>query len=70
MNALEQTIAPFYVPVADEITLFRAAAASSLPVLLKGPTGCGKTRLVEYMAHTLGVPLHTVSCHEDMTASD
>lgn len=62
--------APFYAPVAGELDLFAAAARRGLPIMLKGPTGCGKTRLVEHMAHRLGVPLFTVSCHEDMTASD
>lgn len=62
--------APFYLPVGNELTVFAAAWRQGLPLMLKGPTGCGKTRLVEHMAATLGVPLHTVSCHEDMTASD
>jgi nitric oxide reductase NorQ protein len=62
--------APFYAPVGREVEVFRAAAEEGLAVMLKGPTGCGKTRLVEHMAHRLGLPLYTVSCHEDMTASD
>jgi nitric oxide reductase NorQ protein len=62
--------APFYAPVDREIEIFEAAARRGLPLMLKGPTGCGKTRLVEFMAHRLGVALFTVSCHEDMTASD
>jgi len=62
--------APFYSPVGSEIEIFQAAAVQGLAVMLKGPTGCGKTRLVEHMAHRLGRPLYTVSCHEDMTASD
>jgi nitric oxide reductase NorQ protein len=61
---------PFYLPVANEIDVFSAAFHAGLPVMLKGPTGCGKTRLVEHMAHRLDVPLYTVSCHEDITASD
>ncbi|OBI16356.1 AAA family ATPase [Mycobacterium sp. E2327] len=61
---------PFYHPVGREVALFSAAMRRGLPVMLKGPTGCGKTRLVEYMAATAGVPLYTVSCHEDMTGSD
>jgi nitric oxide reductase NorQ protein len=61
---------PFYAATGTEIEVFAAAYARGLPVMLKGPTGCGKTRLVEHMAHRLGVPLFTVSCHEDMTASD
>ena len=54
----------------DEIALFEAAYASLIPVLLKGPTGCGKTRFMEYMAWRLKRPLITVSCHDDLTASD
>jgi len=61
---------PFYAEVGKETQIFRAAAEQELAVMLKGPTGCGKTRLVEHMAHALGRPLYTVSCHEDMTASD
>ena len=61
---------PYYEPVGDEIALFEAAHASGIPVLLKGPTGCGKTRFMEYMAWRLKRPLVTVSCHDDLTASD
>ncbi|NDU91624.1 MAG: CbbQ/NirQ/NorQ/GpvN family protein [Ferrovum sp.] len=61
---------PYYRPVADEVTLFQAAYSVRMPMMLKGPTGCGKTRFVEYMAYTLGKPLVTVACNEDMTASD
>jgi nitric oxide reductase NorQ protein len=74
---------PYYLPLADEVEMFTAAYEARLPVLLKGPTGCGKTRFVEYMAHRLyrgadssehrrGVsqPLQTVSCHEDLSATD
>lgn len=61
---------PYYQPVADEVTLFEAAAAKRLPVLLKGPTGCGKTRFVEYMAWKLRRPLVTVACHDDLTTAD
>jgi nitric oxide reductase NorQ protein len=78
---------PFYLPIADEVTLFEAAFRQRIPVLMKGPTGCGKTRFVEYMAWRLGrpltiikdagkgeqfqaLPLVTVACHEDLTASD
>ena len=85
---------PFYVPVADEVELFEAAYAQKIPVLFKGPTGCGKTRFVEYMSYRLGrplskvrprskaskaasgaenghnIPLVTIACHEDLTASD
>jgi nitric oxide reductase NorQ protein len=62
--------APFYLPVADETEVFEAAWKARIPVLLKGPTGCGKTRFVAHMAHRLGLPLVTVACHEDLTASD
>lgn len=77
---------PYYLPVGDEVEIFTAAYACRLPILLKGPTGCGKTRFVEYMADTLrgpqgngdGAPgqetipgnLITVACHEDLTGSD
>lgn len=82
---------PFYLPVSDEVEIFQAAYNQKIPVLLKGPTGCGKTRFVEYMAYRLGrpltvvrpevkdnpvasgsrgIPLVTVACHEDLTASD
>jgi nitric oxide reductase NorQ protein len=81
---------PFYIPIGDEIDLFEAAFHQKIPVLLKGPTGCGKTRFVEYMAYRLGrpvtvirgskgeeqplspsgLPIVTVACHEDLTASD
>jgi nitric oxide reductase NorQ protein len=62
--------APFYRAVADEVEVFRAAARRGLPVLLKGPTGCGKTRFVEAMAHELGRNLITVAGHEDLTSAD
>ncbi len=61
---------PWYRPVADEVELFNAAWEARMPVMLKGPTGCGKTRFVEHMAWKLGRPLVTVACNEDMTASD
>ena len=82
------TTEPFYLPVADEVELFTAAYQQKIPVLLKGPTGCGKTRFVEYMSYILGrpttkgrnrskaqdngvgLPLVTIACHEDLTASD
>jgi nitric oxide reductase NorQ protein len=62
--------APFYRAVGDEEEVFRAAAGGGLPVLLKGPTGCGKTRFVQAMAHELGRELITVAGHEDMTSAD
>ncbi len=61
---------PFYQPQNNEIRLFEAAYAARLPVMLKGPTGCGKSRFVEHMAWRLGKPLITVACNEDMTAAD
>ncbi len=61
---------PYYRPVADEVELYEAAYSVRMPIMLKGPTGCGKTRFVEYMAWKLGKPLITVACNEDMTASD
>ncbi|MBI5119002.1 CbbQ/NirQ/NorQ/GpvN family protein [Candidatus Poribacteria bacterium] len=76
---------PYYLPIRDEVEIFRAAFLMRLPLLLKGPTGCGKTRFVEYMAYTLqqerirqghesqdevSSPLITVACHEDLSASD
>lgn len=61
---------PNYIPQQDEETIFRAAFRSGIPLVIKGPTGCGKTRFVEHMAHHLDLPLVTVSCHEDLTAAD
>ncbi len=61
---------PFYEAQQDEVALYEAAYAERLPVMVKGPTGCGKSRFVEYMAWKLGKPLITVACNEDMTASD
>ncbi len=61
---------PYYRPVSDEVDIFEAAYSARMPMMLKGPTGCGKTRFVEYMAWRLKRPLITVACNEDMTASD
>ena len=61
---------PYYEPVANEVELYTAAYDARMPMMLKGPTGCGKSRFVEYMAYKLGRPLITVACNEDMTASD
>ena len=61
---------PFYVPVGGEVGVFRAAFEQDLSIMLKGPTGCGKTRFVESMAHDLGRPLITVACHDDLTTAD
>ncbi|UGV41050.1 CbbQ/NirQ/NorQ/GpvN family protein [Methanococcoides orientis] len=61
---------PYYLPVGDEVEIYTAAYENNLPINLKGPTGCGKTRFMEYMAYKLKRPLITISCHEDLTASD
>lgn len=62
--------APFYQPQKNEVEIFQAAFQKRLPLMLKGPTGAGKTRFVEYMAHQLDLPLVTVACHEDLTSAD
>ena len=67
---MTQPTRPYYVPVANEEQVFQAAFRQRLAILLKGPTGCGKTRLVEAMAHDLGRPLITVACHDDLTTAD
>ncbi len=61
---------PYYAPQKNEIELFEAAYQNNIPILLKGPTGCGKTRFMEHMAWRLKRPLITVSCHDDLTAAD
>ncbi len=61
---------PFYLPQGNEVALFEHAWRNQLPVMIKGPTGCGKTRFIEHMAARLERPLHTVSCHDDLTAAD
>ena len=73
MNALEKPgldAAPFYQALGNEVGLFEQAWKHGLPVLIKGPTGCGKTRFVQHMAHRLGLPLYTVACHDDLSATD
>ena len=86
MEQIEQgtsAVAPYYLPLGNEVALFLAAYEERLPILLKGPTGCGKTRFVEYMAHLLyrgdsssperinvEHPMITVACHEDLSATD
>ncbi len=78
MNSLTLGEQPYYLPLKDEISVFESAYEAKLPILLKGPTGCGKTRFVEHMTWQLyqgkseipEVPLVTVSCHEDLTATD
>ena len=61
---------PYYLPAGDEVVIFERTHARGLAVMLKGPTGCGKTRFVEHMAWRLGRPLVTVACHDDLTAAD
>ena len=61
---------PYYLPIGQEVELFQAAYGAKLPVMLKGPTGCEKTRFVEYMAYKLARPLITVACHEDLSSTD
>ncbi len=61
---------PYYLSIKDEVSIFETAYKAKLPVMLKGPTGCGKTRFVEAMAYRLGRPLITVACHEDLSATD
>ena len=61
---------PYYMPLGNEVAVFKAAFKKKLPVMLKGPTGCGKTRFVEHMAYQLKRPLITIPCHEDLFASD
>ncbi len=70
MTTSSTTEIPFYSPQSNEESLFQHAFKNQLPVLLKGPTGSGKTRFISHMAAQLKVPLHTVSCHDDLTASD
>ncbi|MEP1330687.1 CbbQ/NirQ/NorQ/GpvN family protein [Pseudophaeobacter sp.] len=70
MNAIHTPHLPFYQPAGNECALFEMAHDNGLPLLLKGPTGCGKTRYVEHMAARLGLPLHTVACHDDLSAAD
>lgn len=61
---------PFYKPNGSEVELYEHAYRNQLPLLIKGPTGCGKTRFVQHMAARLGRPLYTVACHDDLTAAD
>ena len=62
--------APYYAPTGDECRVFEAAWRNRLPLLLKGPTGCGKTRFVAHMAARLGLPLFSIACHDDLTSAD
>ena len=66
----DPTDAPFYKPHGNEVEVFEYAYRHRLPMLIKGPTGCGKTRFVTHMAAKLGRPLYTVACHDDLTAAD
>ena len=61
---------PYYAAAADEVAVFEHAWKNRLPLLVKGPTGCGKTRFIAHMAARLGLPLYTVACHDDLTAAD
>ena len=70
MNSFLVALEPYYRATGDECTLFEAAYAQRLPVLLKGPTGCGKTRFIEHMAWRLKRPLITVACNDDTSAAD
>jgi len=70
MTTVEGAAAPFYLEQRGECALFEAAYANGLALLLKGPTGCGKTRFVSHMAARLGRRLHTVACHDDLSAAD
>ncbi len=72
-EAIQRTVleeAPFYAPQGNEAALFEHAFRHQLPLLIKGPTGCGKTRFIRHMAAQLGRPLYTVACHDDLTAAD
>jgi len=70
LDAFRISEEPYYLALSDEVKLFEAAYAARLPVMLKGPTGCGKTRFVQHMAWRLRRPLITVACTEEMSASD
>jgi nitric oxide reductase NorQ protein len=70
MNTPFTPAIPYYRPVGDECELFTHAYKNRLPLLIKGPTGCGKTRFVAHMAARLGLPLTTVACHDDLSAAD
>ncbi|WP_347332473.1 CbbQ/NirQ/NorQ/GpvN family protein [Marinimicrobium locisalis] len=70
LTAIEPEKEPYYAPTGNEVTLFEQCHAQQLAVMLKGPTGCGKTRLVEHMAWRLKRPLITIACHDDLAASD
>jgi len=69
-GAMAGRAVPYYAPQGDECAVFEAAWRNRLPLLLKGPTGCGKTRFVAHMAARLGLPLFTVACHDDLASAD
>ncbi|QDF98499.1 AAA family ATPase [Azoarcus sp. DD4] len=69
-NDLPALDLPYYQPAGNEVAVFEHAWKNRLPLLIKGPTGCGKTRFVAHMAARLGLPLYTVACHDDLTAAD
>ena len=69
-NIVAESTMPYYRAIGGEVNLFEHAFDNQLPLLIKGPTGCGKTRFVQHMAARLGRPLYTVACHDDLTASD
>ncbi len=70
IETVEDNDLPFYMPQGNEVELFKYAFNHQLPMLIKGPTGCGKTRFIQHMAAKLGRPLYTVACHDDLTAAD
>ena len=69
-EALLSSDEPYYQTLGNEEVVFRQAWQHGMPVLIKGPTGCGKTRFVQHMAHRLNLPLYTVACHDDLSAAD
>lgn len=70
IQKLDKKTSLFYQPQGQEIEIFTSAWQQQLPVLLKGPTGCGKTRFVQHMAEQLGKKLYTIACHDDLSAAD
>jgi len=70
MKHSADSLLPFYLPQGNEVELFEYAWRNNLPVMIKGPTGCGKTRFIRHMASKIGCELYTVACHDDLTAAD
>ncbi|MCK5666409.1 MAG: AAA family ATPase, partial [Thiotrichaceae bacterium] len=68
-SQIDENKLPFYKPQGNEVALFEYAWRNHLPVLIKGPTGCGKTRFIQYMAARLSQNMYTVACHDDLTAA-